>query len=147
MKLLNLIAYLAIVDASTYNFKKWGADWPGIEMVGNMCGRRNQSPIDLKSSGWPTISSVDDGYQKMYTDPFDVEVKFNGHTSNVYIDREGQDLQAFYSSSSEDKYGGSKRFNGRQFYFHAGAEHTVDGLRHDLEMQVLHNAAKTVMEI
>ena len=41
MKLLNLIAYLAIVDASTYNFKKWGADWPGIEMVGNMCGRRN----------------------------------------------------------------------------------------------------------
>ena len=47
MKLLNLLAYLALVgqtNASTadiYNFKKWGADWPAIEMTGNMCGRRN----------------------------------------------------------------------------------------------------------
>ena len=68
MKLLNLLAYLALVgqtNASTadiYNFKKWGADWPAIEMTGNMCGRRNQSPIDLKSSGWPTIGSTEDNY-------------------------------------------------------------------------------------
>jgi len=29
-------------------------------------------------------------------------------------------------------------FNGIQFHFHNGAEHTIDGKRHDLEMHTVH---------
>ena len=29
-------------------------------------------------------------------------------------------------------------FNGIQFHFHNGAEHTIDGKRHDMEMHTVH---------
>ena len=32
---------------------------------------------------------------------------------------------------------GPSRFNGVQFHFHAGSEHTIDGKRHDLEMHTI----------
>lgn len=34
--------------------------------------------------------------------------------------------------------GGSENYNGFKFEFHHGSEHTVEGKRHDLEMQTIH---------
>ena len=74
----------------------------------------------------------------------DIAITWNGHTSQVAINKAGQDLQTFTSNIAKDKYGGNKRFTGQQFHFHAGSEHTVDGLRHDLEMHTVHLANEVI---
>jgi carbonic anhydrase len=53
----------------------------------------------------------------------------------------------FTSTVARDVYGGTKNYNGVQFHFHAGSEHTVDGKRMDLEMHTVHTAAETYNEI
>lgn len=47
-------------------------------------------------------------------------------------------MQTFSSNFITSKWEGPGRFNGVQFHFHAGSEHTVDGVRHDLEMHTVH---------
>ena len=39
---------------------------------------------------------------------------------------------------AEKLFGGPTNFEGIQFHFHAGSEHTVDGVRHDFEMHTVH---------
>tara|TARA_B110001450_G_C17619921_1_gene480789 strand:- start:777 stop:1019 length:243 start_codon:yes stop_codon:yes gene_type:complete len=43
----------------------------------------------------------------------------------------------------EKLFGTVKDFSGVQFHFHAGSEHTVDGVRHDFEMHTVHYTAAT----
>ena len=80
---------LFLVSASNaascaYDYKTNGADWPTITCPDNACGTtgKNQSPIDLKSKGWPMKDSNFDNFNKIYTDQtVDVKVNWNGHTS------------------------------------------------------------------
>jgi len=44
----------------------------------------------------------------------------------------------FDSKFDKEYFGGPRRFGGKQFHFHAGSEHTVNGKRHDLEMHTVH---------
>jgi carbonic anhydrase len=37
-----------------------------------------------------------------------------------------------------NRWGGPVRYNGVQFHFHTGSEHTIDGVRYDLEMHTVH---------
>ena len=75
----------------------------------------------------------------MYTNQkSDIRVNWNGHTSQVAVNKQNQDLQTFDSRFAYDVFGGPQRFNGVQFHFHAGSEHTVNGKRHDLEMHTVH---------
>jgi len=58
----------------------------------------NQSPIDLKTDGYPTYTYDDDDFNKIYTNQVDnVSVVWNGHTSQVAIDKKGQNFQMFSS--------------------------------------------------
>jgi len=69
-----------------WNYNHNGDDWPDLNIEANKCGtKNNQSPINLVTSGWPTISSTDDKFNALYTDLEDVEVTFNGHTSIVQV--------------------------------------------------------------
>lgn len=78
----------------------------------------------------------------MYTNQkTDVDVKWTSKTSKIAVNKAGQDKQNLYSWIPTDVYEGStapELFNGVQFHFHAGSEHTVDGKRHDLEMHTVH---------
>jgi len=73
-KLLTLATFLGTdllqgtAFAAEWNYDLNGADWADLALVGNNCGGLNQSPIDLKTSGWPTINSKEDSFQKLYTD-------------------------------------------------------------------------------
>jgi len=52
-----------------WNYEQWGADWPNIDrelLPVNHCGGKNQSPIDLKSEGWPIFDFKEDLFQKIY---------------------------------------------------------------------------------
>jgi carbonic anhydrase len=44
---------------------------------------------------------------------------------------------------AEELWGADTVFNGAQFHFHAGSEHTIDGKRYDLEMHTVHYPRET----
>ena len=67
-----------------------------------------------------------------------ITVNWNGHTSQVAINKAGQSLQTFDSEFAWNVFEGPHRFTGVQFHFHAGSEHTVNGKRHDLEIHTVH---------
>jgi len=112
MKLCFLIPLLSGLSSSQeWNYKLNGDDWPELNLVVNNCGNQNnQSPIDLKTSGWPTVSSKADKFNALNTDLENVEVTMNGKTSIVQIDSQ---LQSFYSRVGRDSYGGDTLFNGK----------------------------------
>lgn len=79
-----------------------------------------------------------------YTNPIDAIVNWNGHTSQTNLDvSNGGPKNQFTSKIAETAFGADTTFNGQQFHFHAGSEHTVDGVRHDLEMHTVHYPTET----
>ena len=66
-----------------------------------------------------------------------IVVHWDGHTSKTPITLSGEDLQTFDSQFIKKQWNGPSRFNGVQFHFHAGSEHTIDGKRQDLEMHTV----------
>jgi len=68
----------------------------------------------------------------------EVEVIWNGHTSQVNIQKTGNTLNDFHSYHGDKTYGAGSRFNGVQFHFHHISEHTIDGRHMDLEMHTVH---------
>lgn len=46
----------------------------------------------------------------------------------------------FESQHAKNFYGANERYSGKQFHFHHGSEHTIDGIRQDLEMHTVHLA-------
>lgn len=55
------------------------------------------------------------------------------------------DVNFFNSSIVIDKYGSNKIFNVSSINFHHPSEHTINGKRFDLELEIIHypNVAKT----
>jgi len=68
----------------------------------------------------------------------EVEVIWNGHTSQVNIQKTGNTLNDFHSYHGDKTYGAGSRFNGVQFHFHHKSEHTCNGFYKDLEMHTVH---------
>lgn len=138
------------VSAGDYNYITNGADWPAAYPD---CGLTNQSPIDLKTdeNAYKTYDFQDDSFNKIYTNQVQKEGEqgitiqwVNGYTTQVAVDRAGQKTQTFHSKLADSVYGGGSRYTGVQFHFHAGSEHTVDGVRHDFEMHTVHLAEETI---
>jgi carbonic anhydrase len=151
-KLSTLIAICALLGKTKaagtgYDYHSNGADWPDKFPD---CAEKNQSPIDLKTTGLPIISELNDRFNKLYTDQTgdengDILVEWkNGQTVQVAINKEGQDTQIFSSSYSKDRLGATDLYTGVHFNFHAGSEHTIDGKRYDLEMHTYHLAQEVL---
>ena len=89
--ILQTLFFVGVTSAASWDYKTNGKDWPQFDSTDNECGTgTNQSPIDLRTSGWPLKHSNFDNFNKMYTDQeVEVEVKWNGHTSQVEISKEG----------------------------------------------------------
>lgn len=139
----------AIADdqKDNWDYQLNGADWP--ELFPDDCAQTNQSPIDLPTEGLPKYKASIDKFNKMYTNQVeDIPVEFYHYTTTqVSVNKEGQDLQMFESLWSPLVMGGTDRFKGVQFHFHSGSEHTVDGVRHDLEMHTVHLASESLNDI
>ena len=140
MQSLALAALLGTASAASWDYKtNNGEDWPDLAIAGNKCGGTNQSPIDLKTEGWPKFESSEDNFQALYTNQVgDIEPKWNGHTHQTPINKNGQNLQMFESRYPAEKWDGPTRFEGVQFHFHHPSEHSVDGKLHDLEVHTVH---------
>ena len=128
-----------------------GRDWPNLSVTDNKCGETGtQSPIDLPGYGRFSnmYSADDDNFNKMYYNqvktslPTGVPVKWVGDTSKVEVKypqlTEAKGTVSFFYSEFGSFIGGPAQYGADQFHFHTGSEHTVDGLRHDLEMHTVH---------
>ena len=74
-------------ELHSWNYKLNGSDWPKLFPA---CGEKNQSPIDLMTDGNPDFDYEDDDFNKIYTNQVDeITVNWNGHTSQVSIDKPG----------------------------------------------------------
>jgi carbonic anhydrase len=63
----------------------------------------------------------------------------NGHTVQIDLDvADDADPNYFVSQIAADVFGAETTFVGQQFHFHAGSEHTINDVRHDLEMHTVH---------
>jgi len=98
---LKTLLLVGSTNAASYNYKTNGSDWPGLTVDGNKCGTgANQSPIDLKTKGWTMKDSNFDNFNKIYTDQVvEVEVKWNGHTSQVDLSTDPKTSTQTISSS------------------------------------------------
>lgn len=105
----------------------WGdtgpKNWPGVCKVG-----KRQSPIDIFSED---AIKIDIGPLKFirYDFAFASRITNTGHSVQIKFDGvpillEGGDLPSTYILD--------------QMHFHWGAEHTVDGIRHPLELHLVH---------
>lgn len=135
-------------SAAVWNYATNGADWPSLsatDVPDNLCGSTNQSPIDLisynpdKKEDFPykRYPATEDQYRKSYSNQFASALAFNGHTTQLDLDP-NDGVNTFNSKMGEKLFGSVKEFNGVQFHFHAGSEHTIDGKRHDFEMHTVH---------
>ena len=130
--------------AATWDYKKNGADWVDVYAA---CGKENQSPIDLLTS-WDVEEAKEDAFNKLYTNQKTaIPITWNGHTSQIAVNKTTQDLQTFHSNYAKEELGATDRFTGVQFHFHHGSEHTIDGKRHDLEMHTVHLASETLNDV
>ena len=84
------------------------------------------------------IKAKADEFTKTYSNQLDANPLFNGHTVQTDLDvTEDAPENTFYSKLGETEFGVTN-WDGQQFNFHAGSEHTVDGVRHDFEMHTVH---------
>jgi carbonic anhydrase len=128
-----------------------GRDWPDLDIENNECGKTGtQSPIDLP--GWGRYSNMysadDDNFNKMYynqvktSNPSGVPVKWDGYTSKTEVKYPdlvtSKGSTSFFYSDYGATIGGPTQYGADQFHFHTGAEHTIDGVRHPLEMHTVH---------
>jgi len=65
-----------------------GEDWPALAIEGNKCGDTNQSPIDLKTSGWPTVYYKDDKFNGLFAD-LNGKIQIDNSFSNSKISLKG----------------------------------------------------------
>ena len=80
---LTLLATAALTQERIWDYRLKGTNWGNLDIEGNRCGLRNQSPIDLKTSGWETSNISEDYFNFILTDVKNVAVKWDGITSKV----------------------------------------------------------------
>ena len=89
LKFISFAATGALAQTGeAWDFKQNGRNWPNLEIVGNQCGGSNQSPIDLKTTGWPTMAAKNDKFFQLYTNVNNATVSFNGYTSKIMVNNE-----------------------------------------------------------
>ena len=141
LKALSLLGALSYTQAAgkkanydySVNGKNWKDKFPD-------CGTPNQSPIDLSTkpdAPYKKVSSNDDRLIKEYSNQYeDVAINWNGASTVITLE---DGPNQFSSTLAQDIFGTTKQWEGLQFHFHAGSEHTIDGKRLDLELHIVHS--------
>ncbi|KAM6897006.1 carbonic anhydrase 4-like [Xenentodon cancila] len=108
------------------------------DMPGNVCGGTKQSPVNILTGKVKTDPDLQNFTLNMFTSEQAVKsIMFNGHTVKCFLEE----------GDIEVSGGGlSGRYSALQFHFHwgqtdytthPGSEHTVDGHRYPMEMDIV----------
>ena len=105
--------------------------WRDLSPDYRACGAgRMQSPIDLDGGEPVDMAAVEFDYR-----PTTLTIGNNGHT-----------VQVDYPPGSALIFNG-RRFELRQFHFHAPSEHAIDGKRYPMEMHLVHVGADGTLAV
>lgn len=103
----------------------------GTEAWGKLCPKyatcsngKNQSPIDITGAATKSLSDIAFNYQ-----PTTLNILNNGHT-----------ILVVYDEGSFIGIDGTRRYELRQFHFHAPSEHTLNGKPSAMEMHLVHQS-------
>jgi hypothetical protein len=134
-----------------YHFANLGEDWTSIEGLAdedNFCGiEGSQSPVSLLmpigSYGWAyglPLPIANDAMVKSYKNiKTDTQVKFD--YSSVKVKLEDTNTMSFESEYARSVFEATtNKFIPTHFVFKSPSEHTINGLHHDVEMQLFHRA-------
>jgi carbonic anhydrase len=113
-----------------------------------------QSPINLLSPvskygiQYVIQSGDKDAPSTDYKDMDKTEVKFNPlfYSFEIKVDH-SKGYSGFKSKLGETLFDSKYQWDGYEILFHSPSEHTIDGRRYDLEMQIIHNPFLTQEEI
>lgn len=128
-----------------WNYDQNGAEWP--DLFPN-CGQPQQSPINLMQptseygNSYYLYNFEDDNSDKSYADLENPLIKFENdrYALEVQISHENG-YAGFTSYIGEKLYTAPlapNKWDAAYFTVRKGAEHTIEGVRHDLELQVVH---------
>ena len=107
-----------------YTGKEGPAHWGGLSSKFQTCSKgKAQSPIDLKPSEGATVEPI----------------LFDYHASPLGIIHNGHTVQVSYQPGSSIQIG-DKKYELLQFLFRTPSEHTLNGLKTDMEVQFVHRS-------
>mmetsp|Transcript_2091 Transcript_2091/g.3145 ORF Transcript_2091/g.3145 Transcript_2091/m.3145 type:complete len:226 (+) Transcript_2091:904-1581(+) len=97
------------------------------------------SPITKYGQSYEIYAYKEDNLRQEYWDLEDASVEFHKsiYSVEVYIDH-SHGYAGFESFIGEKLMGAQNKWDAVEFIFHHGSEHTIDGERFDLEMQIIH---------
>ena len=132
---LLLLSYFAQAEQS-FHYAKAGRDWKAGECASGW----QQSPIDI-------VIRDAEPLKENHGDDLDIKLDYNdfeGDEMNMEFDghhykisrSSGESAGEMTARVSKDKK--DHTFEVQEIVFHGGSEHTIDGKRYDLEMQIVH---------
>ena len=104
-------------------------NWAKLEMEGNACGGKAQSPIDIVTKD--AKKGEDLAAFKFAYGESDANIVNNGHTVQ------------FNTTGDHKVTIGDKEYKLLQFHYHAASEHTIDGKQFPLEVHFVHKNTDT----
>jgi hypothetical protein len=127
---------------ANFNYEVQGDDWPKKFYF---CGQPQQSPINLLTpvskygTQYNIYSPLVDNPKRDYKDMFETFIKFNPlfYSFEIKIDH-SQGYSGFRTKLGKALFSSKDQWDGYEIIFHSPSEHTIDGRRYDLEMQIIH---------
>jgi carbonic anhydrase len=121
-----------------WNYQKQGADWE--------CGcteGHEQSPIDLPNKLDTIDSAVTPSffYNTMGADLVDIKnIKIEGtiKQENILFTLRDNALKIIYSKIGKLTTTNGSVFNGQEIVFHTPSEHTIENIRYEMEVKIIH---------
>lgn len=120
--LVTLLVCLSAVSAADYNYLQSGADWSGTCSTGT-----EQSPVDIvvKDVSKTSIKA------EVTMEKNEIVTKLVDKTTTLQMDGEWLTMTV----TKGDNY--KRTYKAAQFHYHSKSEHTINGVRFDMEMHVV----------
>lgn len=127
-----------------WNYDLHGADWP--DLYPN-CAKSHQSPINLLDyeteygQSYNIYKFEDDNVVPTYWDLEYAKVLFDlsKYTIDVYIDH-NHGYAGFESDMGSELFDSVSKWDAYEFVIHSPSDHTINGVRYDMEVQIYHKA-------
>ncbi|CAD8076566.1 unnamed protein product [Paramecium sonneborni] len=128
---LLILSVKVVYGSDDYDYIQNGRDWPNIH---EYCfGKQTQSPVNLDNNY--TNTNEDDMYFFPKYKPTNVRITKNATSHRIIPANDSDNFGPLYTVNSWSE---SVAYGGKIIFFRSEAEHTVNGVQYNLEVQIQH---------